>query len=88
MQSKAVEVTIRCYGVVAEAVGERTLVRVLEDESTVGDVVRGLSAEFDAFDADELDSELVYRVNGAAADRATRLSDGDAVALSERASEE
>ena len=82
------EVTIRCYGGVADAVGERSLTRVLEPRSTVDDVVRGLSAEFGAFDLQSLPSELVCRVNGGDADRSTRLADGDAVALSERSAEE
>ena len=86
--SEVVEVTIRCYAGVADAVGERSLARVLEPRSTVEDVVRGLAAEFDAFDPESLSSELVFRVNGGDADRTTRLADGDAVVLSERSAEE
>jgi molybdopterin converting factor small subunit len=77
------EVTIRCYGEVAEAVGEKTLVRVLESRSTVGDVVDGLEAEFDEFAPEDASGGLVYRVNGGHAEWDTRLSDGDAVALSQ-----
>ncbi|SFR67113.1 MoaD/ThiS family protein [Halogeometricum limi] len=82
------EVTIRCYGDVADAVGAASLSRVLEPQSTVGDVVRGLAAEFDAFDPESPSTELVYRVNGGDAERTTRLADGDAVVLSERSVEE
>jgi molybdopterin converting factor small subunit len=77
------EVTIRCYGEVADAVGESTLVRVLESRSTVGDVVEGLEAEFDEFEPADVSGGLVYRVNGGHAERETHLSDGDAVALSQ-----
>ncbi|MFC6823433.1 MoaD/ThiS family protein [Halopelagius fulvigenes] len=82
------EVTIRCYGGVAEAVGERSLSRVLEPSSTVGDVVDGLAAEFDGFEPRTFSDGLTYRVNGGHADRATGLSDGDAVVLSEAPREE
>lgn len=77
------EVTIRCYGGVAEAVGERSLSRVVEPSATVGDVVTGLAAEFDDFEPEAFSDGLVYRVNGGHADRETRLGDGDAVVLSD-----
>jgi molybdopterin converting factor small subunit len=77
-----VEVTIRCYGGVADAVGERSLARVVEPGSTVGDVVDGLNAEFEGFDPGSHPEDLVYRVNGGRADADTRLGDGDAVVIS------
>lgn len=77
------EVTIRCYGNVAEAVGERSLSRVVEPASTVGDVVTGLAAEFDDFEPEASSDGLVYRVNGGRADAETRLGDGDAVVISD-----
>lgn len=82
------EVTIRCYGGVAEAVGAQSLSRVLEPSSTVGDVVTGLAAEFDDFEPRAFSDGLVYRVNGGHADRETRLSDGDAVVISDTPREE
>nr|WP_231751293.1 hypothetical protein [Halogeometricum sp. CBA1124] len=61
------EVTIRCYGDIADAVGEQSLTRVVERRSTVDDVIRGLAAEFDAFDPESVSDDLVCRVNGAGA---------------------
>ncbi|SFG71389.1 hypothetical protein SAMN04488063_2752 [Halopelagius inordinatus] len=77
------EVTIRCYGGVAEAVGEQSLSRVVESPSTVGDVIAGLAAEFEEFDPDAFPDGLVYRVNGGRADAGTGLGDGDAVVISD-----
>lgn len=77
------EVTIRCYGGVAEAVGEQSLSRVVESPSTVRDVITGLAAEFDDFDPEAFPDGLVYRVNGGRADAETELGDGDAVAVSD-----
>ena len=82
------EVTIRCYGDIADAVGEQSLTRVVERRSTVDDVIRGLAAEFGAFDPESVSDDLVCRVNGAGADRTTRLSPGDAVVLTEPSAEE
>lgn len=77
------EVTIRCYGGVAETVREQSLSRVVEPSSTVGDVVTGLAAEFDDFELETFSDELIYRVNGGRADWETRLSDGDAVVIAD-----
>jgi molybdopterin converting factor small subunit len=77
-----VEVTIRCYGAVEDAVGRGPFARVLEADATAGDVVEGLATEFDSFDPSTLPGHFTYRVNGAAADRNTHLADGDVVVLS------
>ncbi|WP_101296958.1 MoaD/ThiS family protein [Halegenticoccus soli] len=78
------EIEIRCYGEVRDAVGASSLAREF-DEATVADALDALDSEFPAFDADALTGGLVVMRNGrhVADPDAAALSDGDALSLSE-----
>lgn len=76
-------VKLRCYGEVADAVGETELRWDAAEGATVEDALSHLSDRSPGFDVGSLSGGLVAMVNGRHADRGTPLSDGDALALSQ-----
>lgn len=83
------DVELRCYGAVRDAVGAATLAREFDRGSTVGDAIEALAATASGFDPDDVaGGGLVVLRNGRPADRDDRLADGDVLALSDRAMRE
>jgi molybdopterin converting factor small subunit len=83
-----VEITVRTYGDVRAAVGERTLTLDLPPGATVDDALADLAAEYDLSVPADLEGGsllVVHEGRNVALDagRATALASGDRLSLSE-----
>lgn len=54
MNAETMDIELRCYGRVKQALGDRRLAVTLEDAATVGDLLDTLEDRYEAFDRDAL----------------------------------
>jgi molybdopterin converting factor small subunit len=77
------EISVKCYGEVADAMGTKQLTRRLDDGATVGDLLRSIRRDHPAFDPNVLSGRLVAMRARRHLDETEVLEDGDTVALSQ-----
>lgn len=79
------EIHVRCYGRVKQALGTRRTTVTLPERSTVGDLLRTLENSYEEFDPDSLTgpSGLIVMRAREHVDEETPLSAGDIVAISD-----
>jgi molybdopterin converting factor small subunit len=77
------EISVKCYGEVADAIGAKRLTRQLDGGATVGDLLESIRADHPTFDPDVLSGRLVAMRERHHLDETEVLADGDTVALSQ-----
>jgi molybdopterin converting factor small subunit len=77
------QVDVRCYGEVADAMGTTEFTQQLADGATVGDLLESIRADHPTFDPDALSGRLVAMRERRHLDETETLADGDTVALSQ-----
>lgn len=79
------EIEVRCYGRVKQALGTGRLSIAVDDDHTVGGLLDELEGTFEAFDRDKLSGPggLLIMRSRTHIGEDTSLSDGDVVAISD-----
>lgn len=80
---RRVNVGVKCYGEVVEAMGTEEFSQRLDDGATVGDLLQSIRETHPAFDPDVLSGGLVAMRDGRHVAEETTLDDGDTIALSQ-----
>ena len=79
------DLEVRCYGRIKQAVGERRLALQLDGIQTVGDLIDTLEESYDSFDRDALTGPagLIIMRDRRHLDESDVVNDGDVISLSD-----